>query len=126
MQPKPPFMVLVLAIFTVFAVQDLPAQQPAAPQSPGYRIMLRSTSPPFQISTPDEPKRTNWFVDPSGDDRALRTFGDERRFEAKSFAKKKIPDPTAGELDVSELTVVDHKTKKVFILVLKKEYLFTE
>ncbi len=124
MQPK--IRSLVLLALAVFAIHGAQAQQPAVPMLTGYRIILRSSSAPYQISTPDEPKRKNWFVDPDSDDKALHTFGDAQRFEAKKFEKKKVPDPRVGELDVSELIVVDHKTKRVFTLVMKKEYVFTE
>lgn len=109
-------LLIVLAAFS-----SVHSQQPATPApSSGYRIMLRSTSAPYQVSTPDEPKRKNWFVDPSVKESA--TFGDAGRFQAVKFEKKTAPDPRVGELDVSELTVMDLRTKKTFTLVNKKEH----
>ena len=87
--------------------------QPGAVQQAGksFRICLRSSSPPFQIATPDEKKR-NWFVN-EGD-----RFGDGGRFIAGKLTKKTAPDPKAGEKDVSELEVEDTVLKKKFKLVL--------
>ncbi|HSI64997.1 MAG TPA: hypothetical protein VLE43_17860, partial [Candidatus Saccharimonadia bacterium] len=71
----------------MFAVDGIHAQKPAVPELPAYRIMLLSSSLPYQIATPEDPKRQNWFVDPTSDDKAARNFGDNQRFEAKSFEK---------------------------------------
>ncbi len=94
-----------------------------------YRILLRSSSPPFQISTQDEPKKKNWFVDPAAmdstgkEDVKARSFGGltGERFKAIKFEAKKVPDERLGEADVSELTVEELVTKQQHVLVMKKE-----
>ena len=58
------------------------------------RVILRSSSPPFQIATQDQ-KRRNWFVNEG------QRFGDGDRFIAGKLEKKVVPDPKLGEKDVS-------------------------
>ncbi|RBP44668.1 hypothetical protein DES53_104491 [Roseimicrobium gellanilyticum] len=109
-------------LFVLASMSLVRSQQPATPAPvAGYRIILRSSSEPYQVSTPDEPRRKNFFVTASGDDEAARTFGDLRRFRAIKFEKKTVPDSKAGARDASELTVMDLKTEKIFTLVIKQE-----
>lgn len=94
-----------------------------------YKIMLRSSSAPFQVATPNEAKRKNWFVDPDAKDSLgnpdakARSFGGStgERFLATKFEKKSIPDPRLGELDASELTIKELVTGKEIVLVMKQE-----
>jgi hypothetical protein len=79
-----------------------------------YRINLRSSSPPFQIATPDT-KKKNWFIN-EGD-----RFGEGGRFVAGKLEKKVVPDPKVGEKDVSELQVEDTVRKNKFTLVMGTE-----
>jgi hypothetical protein len=78
------------------------------------RLFLRSSSPPFQVNTPDQ-KRRNWFVNEG------QRFGDGDRFVAGKLEKKIIPDPRLGEKDVSELEVEDTVRKTKFTLVMGVE-----
>lgn len=83
-----------------------------------YIIKLNSSSSPYQVQrlTP-EPKKSV-FVSP-GDE-----FGFDKdviRFKALSFEGKKAEDPTVGEKDVSELTLLDKATNKEFKLVRGSE-----
>jgi hypothetical protein len=94
-----------------------------------YKIMLRSSSAPYQIATPNEEKRRNWFVDPESKDTLgnpdakTRSFGGStgERFLTVKFEKKSVPDPRLGELDASELTIRELVTGKEIVLVMKKE-----
>ncbi|RBP45339.1 hypothetical protein DES53_103337 [Roseimicrobium gellanilyticum] len=94
-----------------------------------YKITLRSSSAPFQVATPNEAKRRNWFVDPDAKDSLgnpdakARSFGGStgERFLATKFEKKSVPDPRLGELDVSELTIKELVTDKPFVLIMKQE-----
>jgi hypothetical protein len=114
-------------LFVLASMCPVRSQQPATPApAAGYRIILRSSSEPYQVSTPDEPRRKNFFVTASGNDEAARTFGDTRRFRTVKFEKKTVPDDKVGNLDASELTVMDLKTKKTFTLVMKKEHVVTD
>jgi len=79
-----------------------------------YRLILRSSSPPFQIATPDA-KKKNWFKN-EGD-----RFGDGDRFIAGKLEKKVVPDPKVGEKDVSELQVEDTVRKNKFTLIMGTE-----
>jgi hypothetical protein len=79
-----------------------------------YRIILRSSSPPFQIATQDA-KKKNWFINEGG------RFGDGDRFLAGKLEKKVVPDPKLGEKDVSELEVEDTVRKTKFPLILGVE-----
>jgi len=120
-----------LAVLSLLVILTAPStvrsQQPAAPApASGYRIILRSSSEPYQVSTPDEPRLKNFFVTASGDDEAARTFGKVKRFRAVKFEKKTISDPNAGKVDASELMVEDLQTKKTFTLVMKKEHVVTD
>jgi hypothetical protein len=112
---------VTLLFFSLATVSLVRSQQPATPApAAGYRLILRSSSEPYQVSTPDEPRRKNWFVITDKNDSAS-TFGDTRTFRAVKFEKKTTQDPSAGKLDASELTVMDLKTSKTYTLVLKKE-----
>lgn len=84
-----------------------------------YRIELKSSSSPLQVSTPDSSpgEKKNWFVDPTAEMVGSRSFGPNRRYEAVKFEKKEVPDPVLGQKDVSELTVKDHKTNEEFVIV---------
>ncbi|HCN76155.1 MAG TPA: hypothetical protein DIT13_03045 [Verrucomicrobiales bacterium] len=80
-----------------------------------YIIRLNSTSDPFQVQrilpAPDRP--VSKFVSVGAD------FGFEKgseRFRTIKFEKKTIPDPSVGEKDVSELTVLDKATNKEFVV----------
>jgi hypothetical protein len=94
-----------------------------------YKITLRSSSPPFQVATPNEAKRKNWFVDPDAKDSLgnpdmkTRSFGGStgERFLTTKFEKKTVPDPRLGEVDASELTIKELITNKEFVLVMKQE-----
>jgi len=77
-----------------------------------YRVMLKSPSSPYQVSTPDDLKRKNWFVGGPGD-----SFGGDNRFTVVNFERKVVPDPTIGERDVSELTVKDNVRNTDLVLV---------
>ena len=79
-----------------------------------YRLNLRSSSPPFQIGTPDAKKR-NWFIN-EGD-----RFGDGGRFIAGKLEKKVVPDPKVGEKDVSEIQIEDTVRKNKFTLAMGTE-----
>lgn len=80
--------------------------------SKDYLVVLRSSSPPYQVSvtTPDK-KRKGWFVELG------KRFGIGDRFLVEKFEQKKVPDPRTGEKDVSELVIVDNLTKKTITLV---------
>ncbi len=80
-----------------------------------HRLILRSSNPPFQVATPDDKPRKNWFVNP-GD-----RFGVGGRFIAGKLEKKVVPDPRVGERDVSELQVEDTVRKNNFTLILGVE-----
>lgn len=94
-----------------------------------YKIMLRSSSSPFQVATPNEARRKNWFVDPEAKDSLgnpdmkARSFGGStgERFQAIKFEKKEVPDPRLGTMDASELTVKELVTNKEIVLVMKQE-----
>lgn len=80
-----------------------------------YIIRLNSSSEPFQVMkilpAPDRP--ISKFVSVGAD------FGFERgseRFRAVKFESKKIPDPSVGEKDVSELTIFDKTTEKEYVV----------
>jgi len=83
-----------------------------------YIIKLNSSSPPYQVQRlKPEPKRSV-FVSP-GDE-----FGFDKdvvRFKVVSFEAKKVDDPTVGEKDVSELTMLDKASNKEFKLVRGSE-----
>jgi hypothetical protein len=79
-----------------------------------YIIKLNSSSSPFQVQRLTPEPRKSVFVT-SGVD-----FGFDRgveRFQAKGFESKKIADPSVGEKDVSELTVLDKARNQEFKLV---------
>lgn len=59
----------------------------------------------------------SWFVDPA----TSALFGEANRFEVTAFNRKVVPDLKFGEKDASELSVLDHKTGKIFVLVMKVE-----
>ncbi len=80
-----------------------------------YRLILRSSNPPFQVGTPDESRRKNWFVN-SG-----QRFGPGDRFIAGKLENKVVPDPRVGERDASELQVEDTVRKNTFTLILGVE-----
>lgn len=88
-----------------------------------YRITLKTSSTPLQVSTPDavQGERKNWFVDPGSDTEGGKAFGLDRRYIAQKFEKKDVPDPVIGQKDVSELTVLDTKTNETFVLVKDAE-----
>jgi hypothetical protein len=86
-----------------------------------YKILLRSSSPPFQVSTPNEEKRRNWFVDPATPETSSFGGSTGQRFRVEKFEKKTVPDPRLGELDASELTIVELVTNNKIVLVMKKE-----
>ncbi len=77
-----------------------------------YIVVLRSSSPPYQVSitTPDGRKR-GWFVEEG------KRFGVGDRFAVEKFEKKMVPDARTGEKDMSELTITDNLTKKKITLV---------
>lgn len=77
-----------------------------------YRVMLKSTNSPFQVATPDDTKRKNWFVEGEG-----KSFGTGERFTAVKFERKVVPDPRVGEKDVSELTVKDNVRNNEAVLI---------
>lgn len=80
-----------------------------------YRLILKSSNPPFQISTPEEGRKKNWFVN-SG-----QRLGTGDRFIAGKLEKKTVPDPRLGERDASELQVEDTVRKNTFTLILGVE-----
>lgn len=86
-----------------------------------YKINLRSSSSPYQIATPDDRQRKNWFVDPNSVEPAGKSFGAGGRFVTTKFEKKVIPDPKTGEKDVSELSVNDTLRKNTIVLVMGTE-----
>ncbi|HEY2572985.1 MAG TPA: hypothetical protein VGH65_02915, partial [Verrucomicrobiaceae bacterium] len=92
---------------------DLSAPSGAKPATTGsYHLILRSSSEPFQISLPDEPKKKNFFVNEG------QRFGSGDRFLAREFTKKAEPDAAGEEKDVSELEIEDAMLKKTFKLIL--------
>ncbi len=86
-----------------------------------YKINLRSSSSPYQIATPDDRMRKNWFVDPNAAEVAGKSFGAGGRFISGAFVKKVVPDPKVGEKDVSELSVEDTLRKNTITLVMGTE-----
>jgi hypothetical protein len=79
-----------------------------------YVIKLNSSSPPFQVQRVKPEPKVSKFVSP-GDE-----FGFEKgvvRFKVVSFEEKKVPDPTLGEKDVSELTILDLASNKPFKVI---------
>lgn len=83
-----------------------------------YIIKLNSSSPPFQVQRLTPEPRRSVFVTPGTD------FGFDpgvQRFTAKEFVPKKVADPSVGEKDVSELTVLDKSTNQEFKLVRGSE-----
>ncbi|WP_038170306.1 hypothetical protein [Verrucomicrobium sp. BvORR106] len=117
---KLPLLSILVAGFTAIGGMpgDLSAQTPT-PTPPAkeaaqeYRITLRSAAAPHQVATPDD-KRKNWFVEPG------LTFGGAsgKRFLVQKFERKTVPDPVVGEMDKSEMTVLDQATGKVLVLVM--------
>lgn len=77
-----------------------------------YKVMLKSPSSPYQVSTPDDLKRKNWFVAGDGE-----SFGGDNRFTVVKFERKVVPDDKIGERDVSELTVKDNLRGNTVVLV---------
>lgn len=76
-----------------------------------YIIKLNSSSPPYQVQRMAPEPKKSVFVSP-GDE-----FGFDKgvnRFKAVSFEAKKVADPTVGEKDVSELTVLDKSNNQEF------------
>ncbi len=86
-----------------------------------YKIILKSSSSPHQVATPEDRQKKNWFVDPNSPEPVGKLFGAGGRFVATKFEKKVIPDPTVGEKDVSELTVDDTLRKNTIVLVMGTE-----
>lgn len=78
-----------------------------------YRVTLKSSSDPYQVATPDDLKKKNWFISQS--DQA--NFGADNRFTMVNFELKKVPDDRLGERDVSELTVKDNARNNTIVLV---------
>lgn len=78
-----------------------------------YIVKLNSSSPPYQVQRlAPEPKKSV-FVS-VGDE-----FGFDRgtvRFKVVNFVPKKVADPSVGEKDVSELTMLDKSTNKEFVI----------
>jgi hypothetical protein len=77
-----------------------------------YRITLKSPSSPYQVATPDDLKRKNWFAAGPGE-----SFGGDNRFTVVKFERKVVPDPKIGERDVSELTIKDNVRNNEVVLV---------
>ncbi|TLD71572.1 hypothetical protein FEM03_05355 [Phragmitibacter flavus] len=77
-----------------------------------YRVILKSSSSPYQIATPDDLKRKNWFAGGPGE-----SFGSDNRFTVVKLERKVVPDPKIGERDVSELTVKDNVRNNEVVLV---------
>lgn len=80
-----------------------------------YIIRLNSSSEPFQLMkiqpAPDRP--ISKFVSLNTD------FGFEKgseRFKLVKFESKKIPDPSVGEKDVSEVTIFDKTSEAEFVV----------
>lgn len=86
-----------------------------------YKLILKSSSSPHQVATPDDRQRKNWFVDPNAAEPAGKAFGAGGRFIAKAFEKKVIPDDKVGERDVSELTAEDTVRKNTIVMVMNTE-----
>ncbi|MCE9518954.1 MAG: thrombospondin type 3 repeat-containing protein [Verrucomicrobia bacterium] len=80
-----------------------------------YRLNLKSSNSPFQVGTPDESKKKNWFVSPG------TRFGTGDRFIAGKLEKKMVPDDRLGEKDVSELEVEDTVRKNKFTITMGTE-----
>ena len=83
-----------------------------------YIIKLNSSSSPYQVQRLKPDPKKSVFVSP-GDE-----FGFDKdviRFKAVGFEAKKTADPTVGEKDVSELTMIDKATNKEFKLVRGSE-----
>lgn len=77
-----------------------------------FRVTLKSAASPYQVATPDDVKRKNWFVAGEGD-----SFGTDNRFTLVKFERKVVPDDRLGERDVSELTIKDNARNNTVVLV---------
>lgn len=83
-----------------------------------YILKLNSSSSPFQVQRLTPEPRKSVFVNAGAD------FGFDRgvdRFKAVNFEAKKVANPTVGEKDVSELTLLDKASNKEFKLIRGEE-----
>lgn len=77
-----------------------------------YKVIFKSSSTPYQVSTPNDSRRKNWFIEGTG-----KHFGSNDRFLVTNFEKKVVPDDKVGEKDVSELTVQDSVRENTVVFV---------